>query len=247
MDPSPITLPQPETPKKKGFFKALFFFEIGLFEVGFVVLLLGSIFLVLNYFNVIHLPQFLPQLSILPNATYQQTLQKGHITKQNEELFSYVFYSLQPAYQQKLASMQFTYKSLNNNDKKAYLRGSVNLEDNQIIANQYFSDTNRTTSYFTLQFSHLEQTPIIVTASLATEVVKKYFTFPSKTAWDCHELPNPPGKILVCESFQENAEGASGYAIESLPSNKNILAVFACFIPKSSAVYGTFHTNHSCL
>ena len=53
MDQVSVQLPQPPKPKKNNFL----FLEIGLFEMGFVVMLLTITFSTLNYFHVITLPQ----------------------------------------------------------------------------------------------------------------------------------------------------------------------------------------------
>ncbi|HEX7042079.1 MAG TPA: hypothetical protein VF189_02425 [Patescibacteria group bacterium] len=63
-----IVLPQtPQNPPPKNKMKGLLLFEVGLLEVVFVLLLLGLVFGVLNYFNILKISSVIPQLSFLPH------------------------------------------------------------------------------------------------------------------------------------------------------------------------------------
>lgn len=74
MDPQsqqPVILPQQPQPQKKPV-KAFLLLEVGLFEVGFVLVLLGLIFGILNYFNILKLSTAIPALSFLPHIPVAQ-------------------------------------------------------------------------------------------------------------------------------------------------------------------------------
>lgn len=64
--PPPVILPQQPTPQKKPL-RGLLLLEVGFFEVAFVVVLLGAVFGVLNYFNILSLSHAIPLFSFLPH------------------------------------------------------------------------------------------------------------------------------------------------------------------------------------
>ncbi len=81
MDENQFQSPQP--PSRSKFKKFLFFTEIGLFEIGFVVILLGAIVGALQFFHVINLSKYqsyLPNISSLVPHFYSQNIAKKDLS-----------------------------------------------------------------------------------------------------------------------------------------------------------------------
>ena len=256
----------PTPPKNK--LHALAFLEIGLFEIGFVAVILLLLFGVLNYFNILSVSEVFPkQLGWLPRKEVSNGTSQTKLASQGEALRG-------SGEKTAPSPANFTPTTFQYDTEKAktlltqYIKSTlkpgllpVNFETNQgITINQYAQNPNWfVTSFFSqnaspaafFRFDKNSSNP----NSSSISINLKNLPQPAASAALANSLlssyfstpfilsdPNcrNVSESVFCENFQTTSDGKKGYGMTIIGTPpKSINNIFTCLIPKESADYAS--------
>ncbi|MBI2613181.1 MAG: hypothetical protein HYW62_00165 [Candidatus Levybacteria bacterium] len=247
---------------KKNRLHALAFLEIGLFEIGFVAVVLFLLFGVLNYFNILPVSDAFPKyLGWLPRqqtklASQGETLQ----TKNNPLDYSPVSKPTPQdtfQYDVKKADTLLT-QYLKDNIKPEFLPSKIEIKQGlsidgrtENIKYEFGSQFSSNTDSFSANFHYRENTndpndfTIFIqlgntqegtlTPSIANSIASSYFNNPYAIT-SC----STKGTSSSCEEFISENDEKKGYGlIFASDKGKFIPILFTCLVPKTSKDYAT--------
>ena len=257
--PQPAS-PQPapaSPPSKKPWVKSLLLLEVGLFEVLFVLFLLGITFFVLNYFNIVSLSRVFPQLSFLPHKqdiksiaqpipavpfTYDANIASDLIQKYAQQTLLPSYLPISPS--PEASSSAFSYIQ----DKNTFTapwniaNGKVGTSSAYINAQAilaFTTDTN-TAAYFSLHMDSANPPiltfPILDAKKAALLVAQKMFKEDvSNKLWECSG-----SYIVQCTLHTKNKTQSTQYTMtlrqDSQATQSAVVSVRTCIIPTDSPV-----------
>lgn len=210
--------------------KILFFTEIGFFEIGFVVIVLGIFLFALQYFKVIDLTKTFPGLSLLSHIGAPQPLKPLTLSDLNTFSENYIKATVNPDNLPPGIKLQQKNKEIYANwiSQKSTFESKILMNIDFTIPQVYII---RKTSVLLPQ-------PQTITATLAAQMVQQYFIdAPHKTSWDCQNNKT----MITCEIFSRNNKQAKGYGLFQPLGNLQypIIVLFTCTIPATSQLYTT--------
>ena len=232
------------TSPTKPFFQKVLFWEIGALELSIVFSLLGSIFFILHYFNVLRLDSAFPSLQFLPHQErHAQIVVDGGLGKHSvvpvtnervkEKLLDYVKSVVNPAYlSQKVQSLDLFY------DKKNFAyelhwgkdahgpagNAGIELEQDKV---KYM--------HVSLYISNAGTFDSPSTSSAQT-LARQYLVLQDRSSsWLCDKTKN------ICQQFVSTSTDKSGYIVSLSPSPQigTIVLVSAWSVPQESSLFAT--------
>ncbi|HYK08168.1 MAG TPA: hypothetical protein VEW42_01560 [Candidatus Eisenbacteria bacterium] len=217
---SQFSTPQPT---KKPFLKGLFFLEIGLFEIGFVFLLLSGIFIALNYFNIINLNHIFPTLSILPKS---KTINQPAQTLTHEEYFKNYVNSvlLTPLSSKKATAVSTTNKIVT----FTWNEDAYNAQADYTYGNDQKNILITFSAYKKDSTTNIEKDDAKVR-------IAKLFTH----SLDLGKLQcgTNPHNIFVCNLSIDNSDSRENFGLYKNAATSSAVVVFSCKLFKSNKNY----------
>lgn len=234
----------PQGAQKNNSFKRLSLAKVGLFELGFVLVLIVLIFGLLNYLNILSLNKVFPSLSFLPHINQLSKIPVPTIYSYNNP---------------KVATTMnfFTKQVLKSRYQPTYLKINtiIAIKDQQEFVLHWIVKDSSSSSEFTSKVNYQPATnkiesstlsislkndptvPNTVTIATADALTSIFFQV-SHPSWNCQPIP------FSCEYFSSTPEGKIGYGIVGDTRSKLPLLIYSCFIPKESSLYAK---SASCL
>ncbi len=245
---------EPINPKPNRL-KALALIEIGLFELGFVAIILLLFFGILNYFNILSVSDLFPhQLGWLPrreapNGASHQKIRQSTVATPTPSGFNY------DVKKGKLLLTQYLTDNLNKQflqekidikqglsidgrtENLQYQFGSYyEIDKNTISANFHFKESTNTSNDFIIFIQPPNLKAATATAELANNLTSLYFLKAYSPISNC----SAKSTTSYCESFKTEESGKRGFGIVFANNGSKFTPiVFTCFIPKDSKYYLT--------
>ncbi len=246
-----------EENKKQHPLTALVFLEVGLFEIAFVIVGVLLIFGTLNYFNILPFSQTFPKFlgwlprQEIPSNTSQKEVPSGTLPPPTPfERFSYDTVTAQKALE----------VYIKDNIKQEFLPAKIDIQENlissgkkdgtdyefganwtlqDIIFNATFHYIPKTNEFRDMEFYAIPPNPINtpIDSTNSTILVNTYLkNIPTPITFDCGTFQK---NTAFCEHFTDGNTGKRGFGIveSNDETNKKIILVFGCFIPKNDTYY----------
>ena len=255
----------PTPPKNK--LHALAFLEIGLFEIGFVAVILLLLFGVLNYFNILSVSEVFPkQLGWLPRKEVSSGTSQTKLASQGEALrgsgektapspanftpttFQYDTEKAKTLLTQYIkdtikpsllpANIEIKQATINSKiENSSLFFASFNIQNASTAAVFRYDKTVNSTNSLSLSLNLKNLSQFTDTTTLANFLLSTYFSTPLI-------LSDPNCRMVsesvFCENFQTTSDGKKGYGMTIIGTPpKSINNIFTCLIPKESADYAS--------
>ena len=255
----------PTPPKNK--LHALAFLEIGLFEIGFVAVILLLLFGVLNYFNILSVSEVFPkQLGWLPRKEVSNGTSQTKLASQGEALrgsgektapspanftpttFQYDTEKAKTLLTQYIkdtikpsllpANIEIKQATINSKiENSSLFFASFNIQNASTAAVFRYDKTVNSTNSLSLSLNLKNLSQFTDTTTLANFLLSTYFSTPLI-------LSDPNCRMVsesvFCENFQTTSDGKKGYGMTIIGTPpKSINNIFTCLIPKESADYAS--------
>lgn len=224
---SPKGFSPTEQSQKNTRFKTFLFFEIGLLEIGFVLLFLVLTFGLLNYFNILRLSSVFPILSFLPTTKKEVTARSTdtHSTSQSD------IEKVLTAFAKDTLKKDFLpNKTKSNKDADYY---SMTWDARQYAAQLLYS-LHPESSTILLTLTQYKKQSITLNSEIAMNVLKEVLNT------DIH-LPQlmcvTRNNTINCAVFTNTIEGKEGFGVTTKTASGSAITLMTCRIPKSSRVY----------
>ena len=252
-------------PKNK--LHALAFLEIGLFEIGFVAVILLLLFGVLNYFNILSVSEVFPkQLGWLPRKEVSNGTSQTKLASQGEALrgsgektapspanftpttFQYDTEKAKTLLTQYIkdtikpsllpANIEIKQATINSKiENSSLFFASFNIQNASTAAVFRYDKTVNSTNSLSLSLNLKNLSQFTDTTTLANFLLSTYFSTPLI-------LSDPNCRMVsesvFCENFQTTSDGKKGYGMTIIGTPpKSINSIFTCSIPKESSDYST--------
>jgi len=252
-------------PKNK--LHALAFLEIGLFEIGFVAVILLLLFGVLNYFNILSVSEVFPkQLGWLPRKEVSSGTSQTKLASQGEALrgsgektapspanftpttFQYDTEKAKTLLTQYIkdtikpsllpANIEIKQATINSKiENSSLFFASFNIQNASTAAVFRYDKTVNSTNSLSLSLNLKNLSQFTDTTTLANFLLSTYFSTPLI-------LSDPNCRMVsesvFCENFQTTSDGKKGYGMTIIGTPpKSINNIFTCLIPKESADYAS--------
>lgn len=229
---------------KKNFLKGfLQIFELGIFELAVVAIILGLFFTLLNYFNIINLPRIYTPLSALPKIVptiIPSPFPTSFVYDKNASstlLLQYFSQNLASKYEFLINTVDQKNTQQTNN----IISYTLNLDDKTTVRGKLFNK-NYSNDYDYLQLSienastsaQLQNATASASQILST-VMKPYA---GSTPLTC----SPSGGTQICEQFTTTSFGDNGQGV--LWNKDNTYLIFSCKIFPNSIYH---QVKKSCL
>lgn len=229
-------LSEPTVIIKKSFFQT----KKGKITVlsGIIAILLITL-VMLNYFNILPIPQMFPQLSFLPK---KQAPSSSQITPPTVETFDYDTekaikllsdYAISIVKPEVLLFNPKISQGLAIDGKKSSLQhefGFYTVVNKTIIAgNLHFIENTNTPNDIGVMIQPANIEDKVTTPDIANRLLNSYFIAPYSIT-KCQTK----GIASYCEQFKEEKDGKRGFGALFSGQNK---VIFTCFIPKESQNY----------
>lgn len=231
-----ILLPQQPQPQKKNKFKTLLFLEIGLFEIGFVVIALVLVFAALNYFKIIKLRPTLSLLSSLPHSLIRNqspTPVPLSISTIQSAVATFAANNIQPALLPKSGINSVKVKKSPTGFLLAWTTTNP-LANIQFIA---LYDKTQTQLQELRGFIYTSDPSYKISSNSADMLIKKYFIIPSNFSGSWHCANEIKGQNIICDQF--SIESKTGYGIITTVASSSSYLLLTCSIPSTSQLFST--------
>ncbi len=241
---------------------ALAFLRVGLFEFGFVAVVLMLVFGTLNYFNILSVSDVFPQqLGWLPKQTKIASQGETLQTRQPQKNFSSVSSPTPTGFQYDVKKAQtLLTQYIKDNIKPEFLPSKIEVKQHLIYDNtltgtdyEFGANWNLKNATFSANFHYFPNNTnqirdmefyvnpfsfnISIDATNSVLLAKTYLkNLPEKINFDCGVFEK---NTKFCEYILEKKAGKSGFGtVEGKDeSGKNALFIFSCFIPRNDSYY----------
>lgn len=223
-----ITLPEAPQVQKKNARKGFLFFEVGLFEIGFVTILLVIIFGVLNYFHILNLSSQIRQLSFLPTQT-TPTPVPIPTALINDSIIKYIQESMQSTFlptdirlvqiKKKVTGFQADWvtKKIPFKAIAVYDTYQTQLQYMEIVTNTSFTKDQ-------------------ISSSSAEMIASTFYKTQPLSTWNCGPA-SALSQGFFCNTITYSSAGKKGITIASFSASSSATAIVSCFIPPKSKSY----------
>lgn len=252
---------KPNNPKPNRL-HALAFLEVGLFEIGFVAVILLLLFGTLNYFNIFSVSDAFPnQFSWLPRQTIKQNVVPSpanftpnifiyDIKKAEKLLSQYIKDNIKPEFLPEKITINQGQQIDGKKSNLSYEFGWYDqINSASLGANLHFAENTNTISdkeiFIEISSNNLAESSI--TASSANSFLTSYLKVQEQIQpSDCQSKLS----TSYCQVFKQDGNGKNGFGIILLdkgalpPIQKSHLILFSCSLSKEGDLY---KTQQSCL
>lgn len=198
--------------------KLLLFTEIGLFEIGFVVLILGGVFGSLVFFHIINIENLFPKKSLTPTTSPSTT---ERVLTPIEEANMYLNAYLSKQYLPSQTLQQTGYQHIPPSATTYY---SLTWNQQDILGFMKIkTGTNKTIEKYLLFLSVPKPKGLTtLTADMANKLFESYILTKQKVTWSC-DLPNDtPANSSMCFTGYKEGNQYVGYEVLNPNDGKNV-------------------------